>query len=211
MKAFKKTWLISNALFVLNYSLYLSLFIVRLPIPNLPSIFNIIFLLLSYSTSLLKMINKISTIPAQPNFYCILVFLTFPSPILLLPFYFLSLYHLISFVLSHKVEFEHSGIYRLCVVLSSWHVALGRMALVCKIVGVPLSLILFVFGSGSIGTFLTYIWMVRQEYQNIPAMRSVFGEVRCRMDEAVGMLPENVQYFYLKTKELIMHYQQVMK
>lgn len=207
----KKIWAICNILFVINYTLYLTLFFIRLPLPYLPSIFNIIFLIISYSTSLSKMVYNLSAIPTQPNFYCILVFFTMPSNFLLIPFYFLSLYHLISFVLSNKNLFEKYLIYRACIVASNFHVALGRIALLCKIICVPLSLLMFMFGSGSIGTFLTYVWMVRQQYQNIPAMRSVFGEVRVRMDELAGSMPENVQYFYIKTRDLLVHYHQVMK
>jgi hypothetical protein len=93
---------------------------------------------------------------------------------------------------------------------SNFHVALGRAALFSKILGVPLSFIFFLCGSGSIGTFLMYLWMVRQEYTTIPAMRSVFGELRIRLDEGMLLFPDKVQYFYNKAKELIIHYDKIM-
>lgn len=199
----KRTWAVSNLFFVTNYSIYLLLYIIKIPIHPFPQILNILSLVISYSTSLTKCFNNIGGIFEESNFYCILVFITFPRNILLLPFYFLSVYHLITFILSNKSCFEKYWIYGLCRSLSNIHVVLGRIALMAEVVCCALSFVLFFTRFGSLGTFVAYGVMIRQQYYNNPNMRSVLSELRMRTDEMMKYMPVNVQKYYVSGRDYL--------
>ncbi|KAG5859927.1 transmembrane protein 33 [Encephalitozoon hellem] len=199
----KKTWMMLNMLFGANYTLYIILHLIRIPIYPLPNFVNILCLISSYSISLLPHFSSIGEILSQPNIYCIMVFLTFPHEILLLPFYLLSIYHLSSFVLSNKKIFERTGIYPVCVSLSAYHVSLGRLALFTEALAVPLSFLMIFLRKSSLVTFTTFIAMVRQQYFNNPSMRSVFGEMRVSLDRWILNCPRDVQEYYRKGRDFL--------
>lgn len=199
----KKTWMSLNAFFVVNYTLYIVLRLIRIPIYPLPNFVNILCLASSYAISLLPYISSISEILSQPNIYCIVVFLTFPHELLLFPFYLLSIYHLSSFVLSNKKVFERTALYTMCVTLSTHHVGLGRLALFTEILTVPLSFLMILFRKSSIVTLTALIAMVRQQYFNNPTMRSVFGEIRVSMDGWILSCPRDIQEYYRRGRDFL--------
>lgn len=199
----KKTWVSLNALFVANYSLSIILYVVRIPLYPLPNFVNVLCLASSYAISLLPFVSSVSEILSQPNIYCIVVFLTFPHEILLLPFYLLSMYHLSSFVISNKRIFEGTNTYAICMALFTYHVGLGRLALLTEILAVPLSFLMIFFRASSIVTFTAFAAMVRQQYFSNPAMRSVFGEMRVFMDRWITVCPKDVQEYYRKGRDFL--------
>lgn len=207
----KKAWMSLNALFVANYSMYIVLHIVRLPVHPLPNFVNILSLVSAYALSLLPHLSSVSEILSQPNIYCIAVFLTFPHELLLLPFYLLSMYHLSSFVLSNKKIFDRTALYTVCMALSMHHVALGRLALLAEILAVPQSFAMVFFRRASIITFTALTAMVRQQYFNNPAMRSVFGEIRVAMDRWILNCPRDVQEYYRKGRDFLVSSHTVKK
>lgn len=199
----KKAWMSLNTLFVANYSMYIMLHLIRIPMYPLPNFINILCLAGSYAISMFPYLSSISEILSQPNVYCVIVFLTFPHEILLFPFYLLSIYHLSSFVLSNKKNFERTAIYTVCMNISTYHIGLGRLALLSEIVAVPLSLLMVFFRTSSIITFTAFAAMVRQQYFNNPAMRSVFGEIRVCMDGWILSFPRDVQEHYRKGRDFL--------
>lgn len=192
-----------NTLFAVNYTLYIVLHLIRIPIYPLPNFVNILCLISSYSISLLPHLSSMKEILSQPNIYCITVFFTFPHEALLLPFYLLSIYHLSSFVLSNKKTFERTSIYPICVSLSAYHVTLGRLALFTEVLAVPLSFLMIFLRKSSLVTFTTFIAMVRQQYFNNPSMRSVFGEIRVSLDKWVLSCPRDVQEYYRRGRDFL--------
>ncbi|TBU16347.1 hypothetical protein CWI40_041610 [Ordospora colligata] len=199
----KKVWMSLNMLFVANYSLYVILHLLRIPLYPLPNFVNVMSLVLSYSISLLPHLSSIGEVVAQPNVYCIAVFLTFPHEMLLLPFYLLAIYHMSSFVLSNRKIFETSCIYPVCVSLSAHHVALGRLALLAEAFTVPVSFLMIFFRKSSIVTCTALVAMVRQQYFTNPAMKNVFGEIRVLMDKWILSCPADIQEYYRKGRDFL--------
>ncbi|CAD25303.1 hypothetical protein [Encephalitozoon cuniculi GB-M1] len=199
----KKTWMLLNALFATNYTLYLMLHLIRIPIYPLPNFVNILCLASSYAISLFPHFSSIGEILSQSNIYCIMVFFTFPHEALLLPFYLLSIYHLSSFVLSNKKVFERTAIYPVCVSLSVYHIALGRLALFTEVFTVPLSFLMIFLRKSSLVTFTALVAMVRQQYFNNPSMRSVFGEMRVSLDRWILSCPRDVQEYYRRGRDFL--------
>lgn len=192
-----------NALFAANYTLYIVLYLIRVPIYPLPNFVNILCLISSYAISLLPHLSSIGEILSQPNIYCIMVFFTFPHEILLFPFYLLSVYHLSSFVLSNKKIFERTVVYPVCISISAHHVALGRLALLAEVLTVPSSFLMIFFRKSSLVTFTMFVAMVRQQYFNNPSMRSVFGEIRVSMDRWILNCPRDVQEYYRRGRDFL--------
>jgi transmembrane protein 33 len=199
----KRAWMVLNAMFIANYSLYLILLLIRIPLSSIPNPFNLMCLLISYSLSLASNYTSIGDLFTQPNFYCIMVFVTAPHQLLLMPFYLLSIYHVSSFVLSNKKIFERSRLYTLCMAISNCHVGLGRLALVAEVLAVPLSLLMIMFGMSSFLTFVALASAVRQQYFNNFAMRSVFGEMRVACDMWIEHLPFALQEYYRKGRDFL--------
>jgi transmembrane protein 33 len=199
----KKAWMALNAMFIVNYSLYLILLLVKLPVSSIPNPFNLVCLLISYGISLASNYTSISDLFGQPNFYCIMVFLTAPHQLLLMPFYLLSIYHVSSFVLSNKKIFERSKLYALCMAVSAYHVGLGRLALVAEVLSVPLSFFMVLFGMSSFLTFFALVSAVRQQYFNNSTMRSVFGEMRVACDAWIEHCPATLQEYYKRGRNFL--------
>eukprot|EP00919_Chromeraceae_sp_WS-2016_P015051 GHVR01035395.1.p1 GENE.GHVR01035395.1~~GHVR01035395.1.p1 ORF type:complete len:123 (+),score=12.81 GHVR01035395.1:3557-3925(+) len=122
-----------------------------------------------------------------------MVFLTFPHEILLLPFYLLSIYHLSSFVLSNKKIFERTTTYTICMGLSTYHVGLGRLALLTEILAVPLSFLMIFFRASSIVTFTTLAAIIFQQSCNAQCLwrdACVHGWVDSQLPKGcTGILP----------------------
>ncbi|KAK6089701.1 hypothetical protein P3W45_001343 [Vairimorpha bombi] len=108
-----------------------------------------------------------------------------------------------TFILSNKSSFEKYWIYGLCRSLSSIHVVIGRFALMTEVVCCVLSLIMFLTKFGSLGTFVTYCVMIRQQYYNNPNMRSVLSELRVKTDEMMKYMPVNVQKYYVSGRDYL--------
>lgn len=210
-KETKNLWLGLNAFFAANYSLYILLFIIRIPLAPLPGVVNTLSLIISYSLGLKMSYKGISDAISQSNFYCLIVLITFPNQILLMPFYLLSIYHLSSYVLSNRKIFEKTAVYTMCLAVATYHVQLGRLALILEILCVPVSFGLILFGYSNFATFTAYSAMVRQQYLTNPTMRSVFGEVRVCLDNWTKLCPPVIQDYYIRGRDFLMSYHTIQK
>lgn len=187
----KKVWAFSTFLFIFNYSLYIFLFFVRFPISPLPNYINILSLVVSHSVGLFRYKNVTRTLQ-ESNLFCIGFFLTFPSTFLLLPFYLLGIYNFMGFMLSNKKIFNFGT----CMSISSFHVVVGRTALMSEVIFFIIIFILFIVRFTSIWTLLSYGIMIRQQYINNPNMKSVVKEMQVKCDTFSKYLPENLYKYY---------------
>lgn len=211
----KDIWFYSNALLVANYSLFLISKLVTLPIPKLPSVFNNLFLIVAYvftfqslfstykTTSAGSLLNKVFT---HSNTFCIFLFLTFPNNLLLFPFYLLSIYHVVSTVLSKKTQYEKYFFYSLCVSLQPSLIHLGRAALIAEVAMTVLALLLFIIRKASFSTLVAYVSMVRMQYQSNKSMKEVVDMVLSKLHTFALKMPDSCKDYYFKCINLTKYF-----
>lgn len=157
----------------------------------------------TYNNQTYNNLPNLNDIFNHPNTYCLLVFITFPSTILLFPFYLLSIHNMMSFILSNKKVFENTRIYKICRYLSSFHYSIGRFALMSEIICSGLCLILYFLRIDSFCTLVAYFVMVRNQYVTHGFMRSVFGEMRVYADKICALMPSKVQCWYSRVQSVL--------
>lgn len=202
----KDIWFYSNVCLFVNYSLRILRIFVVLPLPVLPAFFNSLFLLVAYVLTFEALFSHFPVTGAavflkkafaHPNAYCILLFLCFVPNTLLLPFYLLSIYHIVTFISSKKERFGSSAVYQWCVSLRCCISSLGRLSLFLQIVLFPVAFLMLLLGWIGFPALLAYGIMLRQQYVLNEHMRSVMGEVLQYANKMAMKLPDwlRMEYF----------------
>lgn len=213
VKSIRDLWFYSNLAFIINYSITIFRLFVYIPIPYLPSFFNNIFLLVSYSVTILSLVKKVGSsgftfkkILSNQNFICLGLFIFFVPNILLFPFFLLSIFHVNGDILARKKEFEKLFFFDLCVFLGRNAANIGRMAMICEILLIPVSFVMVLFRRLNILPFLVYCIIVRQQYITNKTMKSVVGEAVMKIDGIFAKMPVEVVAYYDKIKDFIGKY-----
>lgn len=198
----KDLWFYSNTLFFLNYTLVILKLLVTFPLPSFPSSFNCLFLLLAYiltfkgffsnfkAYDVTTLLKKIFT---HPNTSCIALFLCFVPNLLLLPFYPLSLYHIVSYIVSKKEAFSKYFFYNFVIFLNTNIYIIGRSALFLEILLVPVAGVLLALRKIGVISLTVYLFMIRQQYISNSNMKAVVIECMQVMHSLIMKLPDSIK------------------
>lgn len=198
----KKIWFYLNILFVANYSLSILRMFIRIPLPRLPNIFNILFLISVYAITLIDILKNVKKLFSHPNTFCLFLFFTLPHQILLFPFFILSIYHINSFILSQKKTFERMPFFNICAMIGQHTASIGKLAMYSEVLDIPISILMMIFRKASIWTVLAFVLIVRQQYFNNSVMKGVIGEILMHSDTFFNNMPECFNSSYIQLKNL---------
>ncbi|KAM0688143.1 hypothetical protein COBT_000602 [Conglomerata obtusa] len=190
----KKLWLFSNLFFTTTYTLTLLPFIINIP-HIIPTAFLTTSLIIAYASTLTKIIKNPKLLLSNSNFYCILIFLTFPPRLLLLPFYIISVTNICSFIVLHKKKYDRYSMYPYAVDIVQHQKELYIISYVMEILCVPISLVMCVLGRASLLTLMTYFYCVSYEYCHNPVMRKAFTRMRVGFDRTFDSIGFGNEYY----------------
>jgi len=206
-ESFKNLWFYTNSAFFINYSLSILKLLVAFPLPVLPSSVNCLLLFVSYALTFRGFLphlksQEINTIAKKifthPNMFCIFLFLCFVPNILLLPFYLLTVYHMVTSIVARKETFQFYFFYNFVVFLNTNISAIGKAALVLEIGLFPVACIMMVMRRIGLLTLLAYGLMLRQQYSQSASMKEVAMESVQQLHGLFMKMPEGVRMRFLK-------------
>lgn len=206
-ESLKNIWFYTNLTFFASYSLAILRIFVAFPLPVPPSFINCIFLLVSYALTFQGFIAHLKSqevnlvarkVFTHPNMFCIFLFLCFVPNILLLPFYLLSIYHIVSSIVARKETFQSYFFYNFVVFLNSNIGSIGRTALLLEIVLFPVACGMALFRKIGLITVVAYALMLRQQYSLNNSMKAVAMECIHGMHALVMKMPEGMRMRCLK-------------
>ncbi|KAM0678099.1 hypothetical protein BDAP_001358 [Binucleata daphniae] len=157
-------------------------------------------LIFSYSISLQKCICNPQKILKNSNFYCILVFITFPHRFYFLPFYLIAITNVCSYTVLHKKKFEKYALYVYAADLVQYQRQMYMFAYALEFFCVFFSFLLCLVGRTSFLTCGAFFYCVYFEYLNNKVMRDAIGKIRQCADqvfENTGML----NLYYTKARD----------
>lgn len=222
----RSAWLNLNIVFIMSYGMkilrLICMLFITVPVQRvviwIPTMIDCVVLFIIYIISLIDNIAKenskessskgssskgsskggfsISGIWRNQNFLCLCLFLTRPSALLLLPFWFISIYHASSYILSKgssKGEFPLSSIpllYRAAALVDT-HLA-GRIALQSELLCATLSLLLIPTPLSSTKTAVAYLFIVRQQHLQNAVMRSIIAEFHSSLKSAILLIDSSI-------------------
>lgn len=197
---FKILWLLLNTIFVLNYTLS-GLNFFKMHILCFPNSFNCLCLILAYLITIIQNHKNGVGYVNNPNTLSLFFFITFPSKIFLLSYYFLSLYHIIGYYYKILIitKFKNSIIRFLRLLFKELYIFrnyIGELALYCNILGIIIAICTFKFSIA-----FSCCLIARQQYHNNKSMERIVLSIFHFCDSYAYKLPKYSQQLYSKLKQ----------
>ncbi|OQS54059.1 hypothetical protein EHP00_2046 [Ecytonucleospora hepatopenaei] len=205
----KNIWLCCNILFAILYTNYLiSFFTLHWCVPNAVNCF---LLAIAYSLVIVQHVRNGGKYTHNPNILSVLFFSSFPTYIYLLPYYFLSVYHLIvhykKVIINSKTDIKNSKsnniktntnnnvIHNIIVFLYGNKEFVGDMAIYSSF---------FIFTLAVVTLRITHVFfigmIIRQQFHENEAMERVVLKIFAFLDQHMHRVPSAIEAFYKKIK-----------
>lgn len=203
----QKAWFCLNLLFIANYTLRVVRPFIKLPIIALPRFFNPLLLACAYLVAISSLVKTPNLLFSHNNFVCALLFLTFPHPVILLPFFLLSIHHTNRYFLENcSKPANQTNPFMRDVFLPTSHwikdnsLHIGRLAMLLELISVPLSFFFYFVGRSSLKTIFMLLMVIRHQYATYVSMKNIVDEIGLRIDRYCMELPEKYKNIYKRIK-----------
>lgn len=174
-----KIWAISTIAFMLAYTINYIPYIIKIPLAVNKHILAILLIISYGSTYDIKAtLDKPQSALIKSNTYCLFLFVTFPTNILLLPFFFMSILNISSYVIKNRKRYETFKIYELTKQIMLRKRIVYLFCCILEVLMIPMCILLMVFGLCTLLTFLAYFYIVLFEYQMNGVMKEALHIVR---------------------------------
>ncbi|TBT99753.1 hypothetical protein CWI36_1861p0010 [Hamiltosporidium magnivora] len=203
-KLIKDVWLWSQLSFAFLYTLSILRIFIKIPIlSNLPCFSLCLLLSISYIMTMSKKIltSEITSIVSETNFYCLIVLLSFPSKILLLPFYVSSIFNLVDFVVTNKRQYHKYFFYETCKNIIIKRDIFIFSVYLLDVVGIFVASVGMLFRISNVMTVIGYCGVIRQEYLRSEKMKIIISDFFKLLDSKVDKMPEIVKQWYVYSRD----------
>lgn len=192
-----KTWIVANLAVVIAYTINFIPYLIKIPVSINKHII-ISFLIVSYASTynIQDTFGNLPGLLLKSNTYCLLLFMTFPAKILLLPFYFIAVINLSAFVIKNRKQFENYRIYEISKKIMLRKREAYLLCYFTEISMIPMCILLMCFGACTLLTFMAYLYVVLFEYKTNSIMREAFYYLRIYCDKYSACLGEGRTYYY---------------
>ncbi|ORD93431.1 hypothetical protein ECANGB1_2252 [Enterospora canceri] len=196
----KGVWIICNLLFILNYTLgLLGLFVKTVCLGNR---WNCLLLSIVFVASILQNVKNGGDLINNRNTLSVMFFLSFPRGIFLLPYYILSIYHVIGNYHKELKETENKtpaqqGLFMAVSSIQHHCRMFGTASVVLTFCNCILALFMF-----ELHTFFFLLLIVRQQFHENEAMTNLIYWLVDLMDNHIHKAPSVLQQLYTKIKKM---------
>lgn len=203
---FKNIWLVCNILFVLNYCTYLTSFVWNKKVSA--NWINCTLLSIAYMVTVLQSVKAGGHYTENPNALSILFFMSFPLHVFLLPYFFLSVYHLI---INAKKIFLTESINKnntktetkdsMTVFIKTFAFLYDKKEIFGDLTIYSSFWVLFVaLFKFKISTFFFMLMIIRQQFHSNVNMEKFVCQMVKFLDQHIHKTPNAIQQVYLKMK-----------
>ncbi|KAL6121950.1 hypothetical protein NUSPORA_01059 [Nucleospora cyclopteri] len=190
----REIWCFINLLFLLNYTLrILSLFVRAVSFPNF---INCFLLVLAYAITIYESQRVAGDFTSNPNIVAIFFFIMIPPWFLLLPYYLLSIYHTVNFIVTNekteKIVKRNNLLHKILLYVYKNRGFIGEIALYFEILNIFICLFTFRFNF-----FIISLMIVRHQYFINSSMKKVVIKLKNIISSKIEYAPKPIQKAYL--------------